>query len=35
MNYAAFNLSQGKMDQDTYDKMAASDFVSDFILQIG
>ena len=34
MNYAAFNVSQGKMTQEQYDAMAASDFVSDFILTL-
>ena len=34
MNYAAFNVSQGKMTQEQYDAMAASDFVSDFILDL-
>ena len=35
MTYAAFMMSQGKITQEQYDAMAASDFVSDMILNIG
>ena len=35
MEYAAFNVSLGKMTQEQYDAMAKTDFVSDFILDIG
>lgn len=34
MNYAKFMLSQGKLTQAQYDKMAKTDFISDIILSV-